>query len=71
MFVVAVLAVVAIGMGWTVPDGVGRVELLAKAASMREREGPSGTAGRHLFIMVLGHGMPPEAVVMGVFYGRS
>ena len=69
VFVVASLAVVTIGANGAFPDGVGGVELFAKAAAMRDREGSLGTTGWHLFIVVLGHGVPPEAVVMSVFYG--
>ena len=71
VFVVASLAVVAVGTSWTVPDGVGGLDLFAKAAAMREWEGPSGMAGWHFFVVVLGHGVPPEAVIMSVFYGRG
>ena len=71
VFVVASLAVVTVGANGAFPDGVGRMELFAKAAVMREREGSSGTAGGHLFIVVLGHGVPPEAVVTSVFYSRG
>ena len=71
MFVVASFAVVTIGANWAFPDGVGGLELFAKAAAMREWEGPLGTAGWHFFIVILGHGVPPEAVSTGVFFGRG
>ena len=71
VFVVVSLAVVAVGVNWAFPDGVGGMELFAKAAAMGEREGSSGTAGWHLFIVVLGHGVPLEAVVVSVFYSRG
>ena len=71
VFMVVSLAVVTIGANWAFPDGVGGMELFAKAAAMREWEGSSGTAGWHFFIVVLGHGVPPEAVVMSVFYSRG
>ena len=69
VFVVASLAVVTIGANWAFPDSVGGMELFAKAAAMREWKGSSGTAGWHFFIVVLGHGVPPEAVFARVFYG--
>ena len=71
VFVVMSLAVVTVGASWTVPDGVSGVELFAKAAAMREWEGSLGTAGWHFFIVVLGHGVPPEAVITSIFYGRG
>ena len=71
VFVITSFAVVTIGMSRAVPDGVGGVELFAKAAAMRKREGPLRTAGWHFFVVVLGHGVPPEAVIMSVFYGRG
>ena len=71
VFVVMPLAVVTIGTCWAVPDSVGGVELFAKAAAMREWEGPSGMAGWHFFVVVLRHGVPPEAVTTSVFYGRG
>ena len=71
MFVVASLAVVAVRAYWTLPDSVGRMELFTKAAAVGKWEGSSGTAGRHLFVMILGHGEPPETMVTGVFYCRS
>ena len=69
VFVVVSLAVVTVGANWAFPDGVGRMELFAKAAAMREWKGSSGTAGWHLFVMVLRHGVPLEAMVTSVFYG--
>ena len=71
MFVVVSLAVVTVVASWAVPDGVGGVELFAKTAAMREWEGPSGMAGWHFFVVVLRHGVPPEAVTTSVFYGRG
>ena len=71
MLVIAPLAVVAVLASWAIPDGVGRVELLAEAASVWEGKGSSRTASRHFFVMVLGHGEPPKAVVAGVFYRRG
>ena len=71
VFVVAPLAVVTISANWTFPDGVGGVKLFAKAAAVREWEGSSGAAGWHLFIVVLGIGVPPETVVTSVLYSRG
>ena len=71
VFVIASLAVVTISASGAFPDGVGGLELSAKAAAVREQEGSSGTAGWHLFIVVLGHGVPPKAVVTSVFYSRG
>ena len=71
VFVVTSLAVVTIGANWTFPDGVGGMELFAKAAAVREWERSSGTAGWQLLIVVLGHGVPPEAVITSVFYSRG
>ena len=71
VFVVASLTVVAIGAGGTFPDGVGGMKLFAKTTVVREWEGSSGTTGRHLFIVVLGHGVPLKTVVASVFYGCS
>ena len=62
-------AVVAILACWAVPDSMGRVDLSAKATVVREWERASGTAGRCFLVVVLGHGEPPEAVVVSVFYG--
>ena len=71
VFVVVSLAVVAVSTGGAIPDGVSGMKLFAKAAAMREWEGSSRTAGGHLFIVVLGHGVPPEAVATRVFYSRG
>ena len=68
VFVVTSLAVVTIGASGAFPDSVGGMELFAKAAAVREWEGSLGMAGWHLFIVVLGHSVPPEAVVTSVFY---
>ena len=70
VFVVVSLAVVTIGANWAFPDSVGGVELFAKVAAVREWEGSAGMAGWHFFIVVLRHGVPPEAVVTSVFYRR-
>ena len=69
VFVVASFAVVTIGASWAFSDGVGGVELFTKSAAMREGEGLSGAAGRHFFVVVLGHGVPSKAVITCVFYG--
>ena len=71
VFVVTSLTVVTIGASWAFPDGVGGVELFAKVAAMREWEGSLGTAGWHFFVVVLGHGVPLEAVITSVFFGRG
>ena len=71
MFVVTSLAVVAVCAYWAFPDSVGRVKLFAEMAAVWEWEGSSGTTGRHLFVVILGHGEPSKAVVTGVFYCRS
>ena len=65
------LAVVAVLTNRTVPDGVGRVELFTEAAAVWKWKGSSRAAGRHFFVVILGHGEPSEAVVAGVFYCRS
>ena len=67
MSVVASFAVVTVGTSRTIPNGVGGMELLAKAATMGEWKGSSGAASWHLFVMVLGHGVPSETVVPSVF----
>ena len=69
--VITPLAVVAVLANWAVPDGVGRVELFTEAAAVWKWEGSSRAAGRHFFVMILGHSEPPEAVVAGVFYCRG
>ena len=71
VFVVTSLALVTISANWAFPDSVGGMELFAKAAAMREWKGSSGTASWHFFIVILGHGVPLEAVVARVFYGRG
>ena len=71
VFVVASLAVVTVCAHWTFPDSVSGVKLFTEAAAVWEWKGLSRAAGRHFFVMILGHSEPPEAVVMGVFYCRS
>ena len=71
VFVVASLAVVAVGANWAFPDGVGGMELFAKAATVGKWEGSSRTTSWHLFVVVLGHGVPPKAVIASVFNGRG
>ena len=68
---VASLAVVAVCTHWAFPDSVGGVKLFAETAAVWKGKGSSRTAGRHFFVVVLGHGEPPETVVTGVFYCRS
>ena len=68
---IAPLAVVAVLASWELPDGMVRVELFTEAATVWEWKGASRTAGRHFFVVVLGHGEPSETVVACVFYGRS
>ena len=69
--VIASLAVVAVLASWAVPDGVGGVDLFTEAAAVWKGKGSSRTAGRHFFVVVLGHGEPSETVVTGIFYRRS
>ena len=69
--VVAAFAVEAVLARGTFPNGMFGLKLSTKAATVGEGEGPAGTAGRCFFIVVLRHRVPPEAVVAGVFYGRS
>ena len=71
MFVVTSLAVVAVRAHWAFPNSVGRVKLFTKAAAVGKWKGSSRTASWHFFVVILGHGEPPETVVMGVFYCRS
>ena len=71
MLVVTSLAVVAVCAYWAFPDGVGGVKLFAETAVVWEWKRSSGTTGRHLFVVVLGHGEPPKTVVTGVFYCRG
>ena len=71
VFVVASLAVVAVRTHGAFPDSVVGVKLFTKAATVWKWEGLSRTAGRHFFVVILGHGEPPETVVTGVFYCRS
>ena len=68
VFVVAPPAVVTVLAGRAVPNGMGGVELSAEAAAVWKGKGSSRTTSRHFFIVILGHGEPPEAVVTGVFY---
>ena len=69
--VVASSAVVTVLANWAVPDGVGGVELFAETAAVWKRKGSSRMASWHFFVVVLGHGEPPETVVTGVFYRRG
>ena len=69
--VIPSLAVVAVFAGWAVPDSVGRVDLFAEMAAMGKWKGFLGAAGRHFLIVVLRHGVPPEAVITSVFYSRG
>ena len=71
VLVITPLAVEAVRTNRTLPDSVGGVELFTKAAPVWKWEGLSGAAGWHFFVVILGHGEPPETVVAGVFYGRS
>ena len=71
VFVITPLAVEAVCANWAFSDGVGRVELFTEAAAVWKWEGSSRAAGRHFFVVILGHGEPPETVVAGVFYCRS
>ena len=68
VFVIAPLAVVAVLANWAFPDGVVRVELFTEAAAVWKGKGSSRTASRQFFVVILGHGKPPEAVVAGIFY---
>ena len=65
------LAVVAILACWAVPDSMGRVDLSAEATAVREWERAIGAAGRCVVVVVLGHGVPLEAVITSVFFGRG
>ena len=69
MSVVASLAIVAVLANRAIPDGVVGLELLTKVTAVREWEGTCGPAGGCFFVVILGHGEPAEAVVVGVFYG--
>ena len=60
---IASLAVVAVLASWTVPDGVGGVELFTEAAAVWKGEGSSRTASRHFFVVVLWHGEPSETLM--------
>ena len=71
VFVVASLAVVTVSTSGAVPDCVGGVELFAKAATVGKWEGSSRTTSWHLFVVVLGHGVPPKAVIASVLNGRG
>ena len=71
VFVSVVLspAVVAVSVCWAIPDGVSGVDLFAEATAMREWEGSLRATGRCVFIVILGHGEPPEVMLTSVFYG--
>ena len=57
--VVAPLAVVAVLVGWAIPDCVSGLKLSTEAAAVREGCGFGCTAGLGVVVMVLWHGVPP------------
>ena len=61
-------AVLACG---TFPNGMFGLKLSTKTAAVGEWEGATGTAGRCFFVVILGHSVPPETMIAGVFYGRG
>ena len=67
--VVASFAIVTILAYGAVPDSMGRMDLFAEATAVREWEGSLRAACQCVLIVILGHGVPPEVMVMGIFYG--
>ena len=68
---VAAFAIETILARGAFPNGMLGLKLSTKAATVGEWEGTTGTAGGCFFVMVLGHSVPPEAVITSVFYGHG
>ena len=69
VFVVASLAIMAVCAYGAFPDSVSGVKLSAETTVVREWERAIGTAGRCFLVVILGHGVPLETVVAGIFFG--
>lgn len=65
------LAIVTVFTSGAVPHSVFGLELFAEATAVGEWEGFIGAAGRGIVIMVLGHGEPPEVVLMSILHSRG
>ena len=68
---IASLAIKTVLARRTLPNSMFGLKLSTKTAAVGEWEGTTGTAGGCFFVMVLGHSVPPEAVITSVFYGHG
>ena len=69
--VIASFAVETVLVQGTFPNGMFGLKLSTKVAAVGEWEGTTRTTSGCFFVVVLGHGVPPEAVIASIFYSRS